>query len=61
MGGIFDNAVSHRILRINNLRRAAATTDDPRWRSKLLRDLAAERRALAGLLSFARRALRAVS
>jgi hypothetical protein len=61
MGGIFDNAVSHRVLRINALRRSAAATDDPRWRAKLLRDLAAERRALAGLLSFARRALRAVS
>lgn len=61
MPGVFDLAVSHRIVRINELRRSAAATEDLRWRAKLLRDLAAERRDLAKLLSFARQALRAVS
>jgi len=61
MGGIFDLAVADRTARINALRRSAAGTDDQRWRAKLLRDLAAERRELARLLSFARSALRAVS
>jgi len=61
MGGIFDLAVAHRTARINALRRSAATTDDPRWRTMLLRELAVERRELAKLFVFARRALRAVS
>ncbi len=61
MVGVLDSVVSTRIVRINALRRSAAATDDARWRAKLLRDLAAERRELARLLAFAQRALRAVS
>ena len=61
MGGVFDQAVGHRMACINALRRAAATSSDARWRVKLLRDLAAERRELARLLAFAQSALRATA
>ena len=57
MGGVFDQAVGHRMACINALRRAAATASDARWRVKLLLDLEAERRSLARPLAFARSAV----
>ena len=60
-GGAFDMAVRFRMARINALRRDVVAAPDPRWRAKLLRDLAAARRELARLFSFVRAALLAVA